>query len=328
MKMTLPALAVCTLMAAPAFSADHQGTDIDLSPWNITIPDSQVEFYGKGRANSAAELLPPQCNDSRQVLTENSKVVGTNNDVTYFEVIDGRAHFRADMGAGVTTENSKYIRSELRELFNVDTEKRNPCSTSNNDTSWFVNDSATNTSLHTLASTLRIDAHPDRAVTNEMPKVIVGQVHGYKIKQALVKLQWEGDDKPVRAIINQDFFLDNKSCNSELAKSTGCDKWSFSVNLGQYDKGEEWSYDITMDDQAIYLMTSKADGSEKVERTLEWGSTFEERSGREVTLSQNWTNADVAYYFKAGIYPQFRPNAKFAGEVFDVSFSEIELTHK
>lgn len=327
MKMALSTLAVCGLIAAPAMSASGDALSFDLSPWKITIPDSQLDYYGSGKPGTAAELLPAQCNDRRDVLSSQSTVKGLS-DAAYFEVVDGRAHFRADMGRGVTTENSNYIRSELRELFNVDAESRNPCSTSTANTSWFINDEATGTSTHTLASTLRIDSYPDRAVTNEMPKVVVGQVHGWKVKQALVKLQWEGDDKPVRVILNQDFFLDNKSCNSELAKTTGCDQWSFSVEMGQYQAGDEWSYEITVDDKAIYLMTRDADGSNKVERTLNWGETTQDRDGRDVSLVNEWAAGEVAYYFKAGIYPQFRPAAKYAGQVFDVSFSDINLTHK
>ncbi|CAM4214894.1 polysaccharide lyase family 7 protein [Vibrio agarivorans] len=327
MIKALPALAVCSVMIAPAFSAANDQHSFDFSPWKITIPDSQVDYYGKGKASTAAELLPVQCRDSREVLGHSSRISGSN-DVVYFEVTEGRAHFRADMGRGVTTENSNYIRSELRELFNVKSQDKNPCSTSTDKTSWFINDVSTGTKKHTLSSTLRIDEYPDREVTNEMPKVVVGQVHGWQVKQALVKVQWEGNDKPVRVILNQDFFLDNKSCSSDLAPSTGCEQWPFSVEMGLYEAGSDWTYDITVDDKGIYLMTNDAEGGNKVERVLPWGETFEDRDGRNVTLSNQWVEGSIAYYFKAGIYPQFRPNKKFEGQLFDVSFSKIELTHK
>ncbi|GAL12231.1 alginate lyase precursor [Vibrio astriarenae] len=148
-----------------------------------------------------------------------------------------QAHFRADLGGGESTPNTSYIRSEMRELFNVDYDMDNPCSTSTDRTSWKILDEATGTRTHTLSSILTVEEHPDSRI-GDLPKVIVGQVHGWEIKQALVKMQWEGIDRPVRAILNQDFFRDNVECTDDLAEKTGCDQWPFSVELGTYDKGE------------------------------------------------------------------------------------------
>lgn len=327
MKRVNSTLVICLFIFSSVFATHTNAFSGDFKKWKITIPDSQYDFYGSGSTTSAAELLPSACHSSGQDLTSSSVIVGSNG-LTFFEVKNNRAHFRADMGGGVTTTNTNYIRSELRELFNVDYSSDNPCSTSSSNTSWFINDSATNTSTHTLSSILQVEEHPNPTVIDQLPKVVVGQVHGWEIKQALIKLQWEGDNKPVRAIINQDFFRDNISCSSDLADKTGCDKWSFSIELGTYPTGHEWRYDIVVDDSALYVMTRSVDGSNKVEHTLKWGQNYTDRNGNTIKLSKDWAGHDIAYYFKAGIYPQFKPVSKYTGEVFDVSFSQINLFHR
>ncbi len=324
----IPALAACGFILSTTFVANVNAFSGDVKTWKLTIPESQYEYYGSGSDSTAAELKPAACNSSVQTLSSSTRVVGNSNGTTFFEIKDGRAHFRADMGGGVTTPNTNYIRSELRELFNLDYSDSNPCSTSSDDTSWKINDTATGTTSHTLTSILRIDQHPDTTVIDQNPKVVVGQVHGWEIKQALVKVLWEGDTKPVRVIMNQDFFHDNIKCSDDLDSKTGCYSWPFSVEMGTYPSGEEWRYDIRLDESGVYLMTQSADGSNKVEHNLGWGQNYPDKNGDQITLSSGWNSNDVAYYFKAGIYPQFKPVSKYAGEVFDVSFSKINLFHR
>jgi len=88
--------------------------------------------------------------------------------------------FRADMGYGTSTENSSYICSELRELYQSNTQP--DCSTSDEDTSWYLNDTRTNTTSHELTATLRIEDYPNITnINNQDPKVVLGQIHGWKI---------------------------------------------------------------------------------------------------------------------------------------------------
>ncbi|GAL12230.1 alginate lyase precursor [Vibrio astriarenae] len=47
-----------------------------------------------------------------------------------------------------------------------------------------------------------------------------------------------------------------------------------------------------------------------------------------MTLVNSWADNDLAFYFKAGIYPQITPNAEFSDQVFDVGFSQINLFHR
>ncbi len=268
----------------------------DLNQWKITLPASKNDWYGSG-GTSAAEVTP--CDD----FSNDSNLYSNKVDLSFFEVIDGRMHFRADMGYGTTTTNSSYIRSELRELFN----RGSSCSTSSDATSWKINDTATGTTTHRLTSTLRIEKYPN--ISGQDPKVIVGQVHGYKIDQALVKLLWEGNSKPVRVILNRDFEQNNSSCSS------GC---NFSVDMGTYAAGKDWTYTIEVNGEGVLLKTQYADGSNAKSHTLKWGDK----------LVEAWADSKYAYYFKAGIYPQFKPNSSYVGKTFDVSFSEVNITHQ
>ena len=226
-------------------------------------------------------------------------------------------HFRADMGYGTSTENSSYICSELRELYQSNTQP--DCSTSDEDTSWYLNDTRTNTTSHELTATLRIEDYPNITnINNQDPKVVLGQIHGWKINQALVKLLWEGENKPVRMILNSDFERNNQDCS-------GCEP--FSVELGTYAASEEWRYTIRADEDGVYLATHDSDGTNTVSHTILWGQDYTDKDGDRVSLTSDWTSTDIAFYFKAGIYPQFKPDSDYVGEVFDVSFSSLRAEH-
>ncbi|GEA50228.1 hypothetical protein VIN01S_10320 [Vibrio inusitatus NBRC 102082] len=284
--------------------------DWNIDSWKLTIPASKNDWYGSG-GDSAAEITPERCNDNdKDELSNDESVYDYDNSIAYFNVENGRMHFRADMGYGSSTANSSYIRSELRELF---ISSGNPdCSTSDEDTSWYLDDSRTNDTTHTLNATLKIEDHPNIS----QPKVVLGQIHGWKINQALVKLLWEGDNKPVRVILNDDYEINNQDCNH-------CEP--FSVELGTYAAGEEWSYTIRADEDGIYLATYDTDGSNRVAHSIPWGESYKDKDGDTVVLSSDWTSSDIAFYFKAGIYPQFKP--EYPGQIFDVSFSSLNIDH-
>ncbi|MGY5450414.1 polysaccharide lyase family 7 protein [Agarivorans sp. MS3-6] len=296
----------------------------DIDSWKITIPASKDTWYGEG-GSSAAELEPEHCDSSKDVLNNDSNIYHDLAELAYFNVIDGRMHFRANMAYGTTTANTNYIRSELRELFNA--QSVGSCSTSSNATSWSIVDSDTNSKTHRLSATLRIDDYP--TIDGQKPKVVVGQVHGWEVKQALVKLLWEGSDTPVRVILNQDFYKNNEKCGSEedVIADPNCDEWSFSVDMGTYQAEQEWSYVIQVDEAGISLATEYADGSNKVSRTLPWGEVYSDTNDGSVVISEQWTDPDVAYYFKAGIYPQFTADEDYDGQIFDLSFSQLSISH-
>jgi hypothetical protein len=287
----------------------------NIDDWKITIPPSKDDWYGSG-GNSAAELEPERCNSSKDVLSNASNIYDNDLGLSYFNVVGGQMHFRADMGYGTSTANSSYIRSELRELY-ISNDSPD-CSTSDEDTSWYLNDLRTNAKNHTLEAQLQINEYPNLDFSEQRPKVVLGQIHGWKISQALVKLLWEGDDRPIRVILNDSFERNNQDCAS-------CEP--FSVTLGQYAANEEWRYIIRATQDGLFLATTDTDGSNLVSHQIDWGANYTDMNGDTVTLSSDWASDDIAFYFKAGIYPQFKPDDKYQGEIFDVSFSEVSTEH-
>lgn len=179
-----------------------------------------------------------------------------------------------------------------------------------------MNDTRTNKTNHQLTATLRVEDYPN--INNQDPKVVLGQIHGWKINQALVKLLWEGESKPVRVILNSDFERNNQDCDH-------CDP--FSVELGTYSASEEWRYTIRANQNGVYLATHDLDGTNTVSHLIPWGQDYTDKDGDTVSLTSDWTSTDIAFYFKAGIYPQFKPDSDYAGEVFDVSFSSLRAEH-
>ncbi|UPR37255.1 polysaccharide lyase family 7 protein [Vibrio cyclitrophicus] len=273
----------------------------NIEQWKITLPVSGDDYYNNGRS-SAAELIPQECN-GKEYLTNDTHLPWFSRESVNGEE---RLKFTVDLGGQVsTTANTKYARSELRELYKFNTENR--CSTK--DQNWAV------TGTHELKATVSVDQFPNKDVTGSDPKVVLGQIHGKDIKQALVKLQWDGENKPVRVVLNDSFLPGNKMCS---------DCQPFSVNLGVAPANLDWDYTIRLDEQGIYLSTLIND--ELSERFLPWGIETEDRDGNKVTLSKAWLEEE--YYFKAGLYAQIKPSREFAGQVFSVSFSKINIDHR
>lgn len=255
----------------------NEGPASLITDWKITLPTTYAGFYGEGSDSSAAEILPSSCSIDGSSLTED-----TNNE--YFKVDNKGWHFRVPMEGGATTPNTTYIRTELRELYNW-----TPCSDSSN-ANWAYG------GTHTMASTLMINEFPTEpkkkdGVSLDRPKVVLGQIHAHDINAATVKLLWEGNDKPIRVILNK-----------KITKSP------FSVALGKIeDPSKPWVYIIKMTDEGIEL---SAGG---VTKTLRFG----------VELDNAWKKE--TFYFKAGLYPQVHPES---GGAFDVTFSKVSIDHK
>ncbi|WP_261818108.1 polysaccharide lyase family 7 protein [Vibrio gallicus] len=286
----------------PSNETPEPGNGWNINQWKITLPISESyykTYYGVSSdlktRDSATELLPSKC-DGKDVFS-------LQTSLPYFYVADNDdVHFIVDLGdKGIsTTTNTKYARSELRELYNYNASDICSASAQN----WRVTDNAN----HQLQAQLQIEDYPN--ISGKDPKVIVGQVHGHQIKQALIKLQWEGANKPIRAILNDTFLPNDQICD---------DCKSFSVDLGTAAAHTDWRYNIEVNSQGIVL---EAAG---VKKSFAWGEKIE-NSG--YALDPNWAASSNGFYFKAGIYPQIEPSTSLSGQIFDVSFSEIEIDHQ
>ncbi|TXR51355.1 polysaccharide lyase family 7 protein [Reinekea thalattae] len=246
----------------------NDGPATTLDDWKITLPTTYANHFGSGSDSSAAEILPHNCSIDGTSLDES-----TSNP--YFRVDNEGWHFRVPLEGGVTTPNTTYIRTELRELHNW-----TPCGETSL-ANWGY-DGGT----HTLGATLKINEFPAEpkkkdGVSPDRPKVVLGQIHAHDINAATVKLLWEGSDKPIRVILN---------------KTTT--KSAFSVSLGKIkDPSKPW----------VYLIKMTADGIE----LSAGGVTKKLKFGQE--LDNAWK--DETFYFKAGLYPQISPKSGGAFDV-------------
>ena len=262
-------------------STDMTPSDnFDLSHWKITLPESQSGYFGTS-SSSAAEILPGR-NSSGSGCTGNGYSGdplddGFSDSDYFYTGSDGAMVFKTPL-RGASTPNSSYIRSELRELY-----EWSPCG----------NDGAANwapSGTHTLSATLKVVDYYD-----DDPQTVVGQIHAKESHRALVKLQWDGPSKDVRAIINEHPVDGNP----------------FSLDFDLIPETNEWSYVIKLVDDVITISVTYNGQTET--RSVEFG-----KDG----MSADWNNHD--YYFKAGNYAQ--AEAGNDGE-FIVNFYSLNTSH-
>ncbi len=241
--------------------------NFDLNHWKLTLPVSKNFYFGSG-GSSAAEILPD--GDGASAIPINDGYA----DPAYFHTgSDGAMIFRTPLSGGATTTNTSYVRSELRELYNW--QSGQSTSTAN----WH------NEGRHILEGTCRVDKYYAAD-----PQTVVGQIHAKNSNKALVKLQWDGPAKKVRAIINRDPVSGNP----------------FSLKFEEVGTAR-FSYRIMLEDNRI---------------TLTVGNTTHSVTFGQGGMSASWD--DYQYYFKAGNYAQAD---KDSGGLFEVHFYSLSVSH-
>ncbi|PKH07926.1 polysaccharide lyase family 7 protein [Moritella sp. Urea-trap-13] len=242
--------------------------NFNLSVWKLTLPVSQDDYFGSG-GSSAAEILP-----SGGILINVVPLdLGFEDPDFFYTGMDGGMVFRTPLSGGASTVNSSYVRSELRELYH-----------------WIPGESTSeanwnNEGVHVLTASLKVvDYWPDD------PQTVIGQIHAKDSTKALLKLQWDGPTKAVRAIINKD-------------PSSG-DPFSLAFDVVGLN---EFNYQISLEENTLNITVNG------VTQSVNFG---------ENGMSSVWD--DHVYYFKAGNYVQAD---KEAGGVFEVSFSSLLIAH-
>ena len=253
---------------------DPPSDNFNLSKWKLTLPVSKDGYYGSG-GSSAAEVLPGNCNDGNSVTSLDA---GFEDSSYFYTASDGTMAFVTPLNGGASTPSSSYVRSELRELYDW-----SPCK----------DDGAANWSpsgTHKLSATLRVADY-----YSGDPQTVVGQIHAKDSSKALLKLQWDGPNKDIRAIVNE-----NPSSGNP-----------FSLDFGLIPGTNEWSYVITQDDAKLTIAVTY--NGQTVTKSVTFGSG---------NMSSDWNNH--VYYFKAGNYAQA---SKDSGGRFEVRFSDLNVTH-
>ncbi|MHA6494803.1 polysaccharide lyase family 7 protein [Pseudomonas borbori] len=199
---------VCLVLAGLALLAgcgkdmekryDAPGAAYDLSHWKLTLPDDQ-----------ASEVRPAQLRGYAS---------------PYFHLGDGGDMVFVAPASGGTTENSRYPRSELREVMDPGDDNRN----------WSGEGS------HQLRARCQVLQAPSTE------KIIVGQIHGFDARP-LVKLQWEKGK--VKALIKRHPSGSNADLSHVFRAQVG--KQPFSYRLEVQDgvltvevNGEQFTHDF------------------------------------------------------------------------------------
>lgn len=245
--------------------------NFDLTVWKLTLPVSKDEYFGTGGTN-AAEILPLEA-PSSDLKTLPPLDEGYEDPNFFYTATDGTMLFKTPLYGGTSTVNSSYVRTELRELYNWDPSK------SSGDANW------DNEGSHVLSAKLEVVSYwPDD------PQTVVGQIHAKDSSKALVKLQWDGPTKKVRAIINEDPSKGNP----------------FSLDFGVVGQGK-FTYTISLINKDLTITVND------ITHSLTFG---------EGNMSADWDKH--VYYFKAGNYAQAD---KAGGGMFEVAFSELNVRH-
>ncbi|MDP5254308.1 MULTISPECIES: polysaccharide lyase family 7 protein [unclassified Vibrio] len=277
MKLTTLSTLVAVLAVTQGQAFAAPSDDFDLSQWKLTLPVSEYAYFGSGDDDDAAEILPSDCTGNNY---SGSGIDEGFEDTNYFySDSSGAMVFVTPLDGGASTLNSSYVRSELRELY--DWSACDSTGTAN----WDIS-----SGTHTLSATLSVTDYYD-----DDPQTVVGQIHAHNSNYALVKLQWDGPTKDVRAIINESAEDGN----------------NFDLEFGLVPGTDEWSYTIEVEDKKISISVTY--GGETVTKSVTIG---------EGDMDDDWL--DDTFYFKAGNYAQAN---KSSGGSFTVKFTDLDVSH-
>lgn len=167
---------------------------VDLSNWKLTLP--------VGGVKKPTEIQPAEL------------VAGYSNP-PYFRIGDDGALTFFSPVNGVTTQNAKYARTELRELLDP----------SNDNNNWNPG-----SGTHLLSATLKVTQVPSTG------KVIIGQIHGFGDgARPLVKLQYNNGNIEALVKLNPNSATDTK------------------FSLGAVKLGDMLNYEIKADNGKLFV---------------------------------------------------------------------------
>jgi hypothetical protein len=268
-RAALSALSVSLIGAAataPAYALDKYAApsqNFDLSQWKLTMP-------------SGAEISPAELNSGFQYA-----------DVFYTDRRTGGMVFRCPNIAGTTT-NSKYSRTELREM--LDPANTSAKADSNN---WTPEQGGW------LRAKLRVDHVSTTGESKKVGRVIVGQIHG-------------PETEPVRLYYSKKPYEKTGRIHAAMETASGSTWWSPDI-VGNADDagialGENFTYQIKLYGRKLTVAIYRPDGR-KYSMTRYIDPAY---------LGQNM-------YFKAGVYNQ--NNSGDVSDYAQATFFILEHTH-
>ncbi|WGV98542.1 polysaccharide lyase family 7 protein [Vibrio sp. YMD68] len=298
-----------TMFAAVAFGANAAPTTpaevLDLSCWKVTLPvsltggDRPTEFSETEIANGAM-----------------------HPDYFYLNEAKDGVVFRSPIQGIKTSENTKYVRSELREMMRCGDDSHSTKGIGGNN--WVFSHNVSEQSLKnaagvdgTLEATLSVDHVTTTGESWQKGRVIIGQIHA-------------PNDEPVKIYYRK--MPDHSTGSVWIShEPNGGDDITFPMigptkpnywkqNSKDYPEfyddgialGEKFSYKIDVVGSDMTVTISREDKPDVVQKVDMQNSGYE--------------RADEWMYFKAGVYNQNRSGD--ADDYVQATFYALDVTHK
>ncbi|MEP2780843.1 MAG: polysaccharide lyase family 7 protein [Pseudoruegeria sp.] len=264
--------------------------DVNLEGWKLTLP---ADFDGDDKAD--------EIGDDELSSYEGSENMRRNED--------GSITFSSMAESAATTANSKYPRSELREMIRAGDTGIGTHDAANN---WVTSAASAEEQAAAggvdgqMTATLSVDRVTEGGDSNQAGRVIIGQVHAV-------------EDEPVRLYFHQAPGSDSGSIYFAHEPQNG-EPETFHELIGNTSGtasggialGEAFSYDINITGTDLTVSV-----------TRQSGETFSET----VDMSQSgYAEAGTQMYFKAGVYSQNSttdPSTDYA----EATFYSLETGH-
>jgi poly(beta-D-mannuronate) lyase len=273
------------------------GRNFDLLGWYLSTP-ADDDKDGKSDRISEAELAR-----------------GATDERFFFTANDGGMVFRATVAGAKTSKNTRFTRTELREMLrrgdtsiNTKNDDRSP-----NKNNWVLS-SAPEKALKaaggidgTLRATLAVNRVTETGDRSQVGRVIIGQIHA-------------AIDEPIRLYYRKMPGNKRGSIYAAHELSGGDDIFYELIGSRRHDAadapdgialGEKFSYEIETRGNLLHVSISK-DGELRAEQTID--------------MSESGYDVDNDYmYFKAGVYNQ--NDTGDADDFTQATFYELEASH-
>jgi len=269
-------------------------TNFDLSQWYVSVP---IDEDGNGRADN---------------IYENELNAGYINPEFFFTAPDGGMVFRSPNAGIRTSTNTKYVRTELREMLRAGNTSISTKGVNGNN--WVFGSTTSEAQRNAggvdgdLFATLKVDHVTTTGDASQVGRVIIGQIHA-------------NDDEPIRLYYRKlpgnergsiYFAHENRIAGTDdYYEMIGSRGKSAANPTDGIALGEVFSYRIQVEGNQLIVTISRDGMSDLVERVDMTGSGYD--------------GPGQYMYFKAGVYNQ--NNSGDADDYVQATFYALENTH-
>jgi hypothetical protein len=267
---------------------------LDLGDWKLEIA---VDEDGNGKSDS---IYPP-------------KLQNYKHPKFFYYADDGGLVFRAPMYGITTSKNTKFVRTELRELLRRDNKKIKLTGISKNNwvfSSYSKEDQKAAAGVDGMLNvTLKVDRVSSTGDKNQEGRIIIGQIHAKKDEPVRIYYRKLKDNKKGSIYIAHEINRTGKTLWIDLigSKSSNAADPADGIALG-----EVFSYQIKVLAHLLSV-TIFREGKPNVVKTID------------MVNSGYHNKPDEYMYFKAGIYHAVNTGEK--GDYAQATFYRIENKH-